>query len=115
MILKFTWDQDNGVLLVEHQLLVGSPTLTVTMLDPSERVYRRLASWLQQLQGEIQKARWLLPLYPLPWVSISIAVDLGSRKQPKGKLLVHLGQVQVNCDHFSHPQGNVWSLGLMEN
>lgn len=114
--LKFTWDEENGVLLVEHQLLVGSPTLTVTMLDLGANVYTAAS----QAGSNSFKVKFRKHDGSIPSLSTALGFyfyrgESGIRKQPKGKLMIHLGQVQVNCEHFNHPQGNVWSLGLMEN
>ncbi|MNE70967.1 hypothetical protein D3C80_1668000 [compost metagenome] len=114
--MTFTWDEENGVLLVEHQLLVGSPTLTVTMLDLGANVYTAAS----QAGSSSFKVKFRKHDGSIPSLSTALGFyfyrgESGIRKQPKGKLMVHLGQVQVNCEHFNHPQGNVWSLGLMEN
>lgn len=114
--LKFTWDQDTGVLLVEHGLLVGSPTLTVTMLDLGAGVYTAASqAGSSSFRVKFRKHDGSIPSLSTALGFYFYRGESGIRKQPKGKLLVHLGHVQVNGDHFSHPQGNVWSLGLMEN
>lgn len=114
--LKFTWEPDNGVLLVEHGLLVGSPTLTVTMLDLGASVYTAASqAGSSSFRVKFRKHDGTVPSLSTALGFYFYRGESGIRKQPKGKLLVHLGHVQVNCDHFSHPQGNVWSIGLMEN
>lgn len=114
--LEFIWDSGRGELTVKHPLLNGSPELNLTQMyngtplsiAGGANAGNSFKVYFHKLDGT--------PAGESPGLGIYFSRGRSViRKQPKGKLLVHLGHVQVNCNHVNYPGGNFWFHALMHD
>lgn len=114
--LTFAWNAATGELTVTHPVLLGSPELNLTQLY--------LGTPLHVSGSAAAGNSFKINFHKFDGTPASLGTGLGAyfsrgkngiRKTPTGKLLVHLGHVQVNCDHVDYPGGNFWFNSVMQN
>lgn len=116
--LTFTWDATKGELTVAHPVLLGSPELVLTpMYLGTPITVSGLAAAGNGFKVQFNKVvDGVPPTTPNSGLGFYFSRGKnGIRKNPQGKLLVHLGHVQVNCDHVDYPGGNFWFNATMQD
>lgn len=116
--LTFSWDPAKGELTVQHPVLLGSPELVLTpMYLGTPMAVGGLAAAGNGFKVQFNKVvDGTPPTTPNPGLGFYFSRGKnGIRKAPTGKLLVHLGYVQVNCDQVDYPGGNFWFQATMQN
>jgi len=114
--MTYTYDALTGSLKVVHPTLVGSASCIVTPWSNGALVHTQL----KNVSDTGFTVVFVKPDGTFPTESSALGFYFSRGlssiiKNPRGKLHVYLGHVQVNMNHVDYPNGNFWFHTLMHD